>query len=118
MQRKLRCRKQSAQVNYDGKALHFPDHVSSKPVDQARAQADWLRKFLLSATGEAVPVVAVVALPGWYVSPGKEAHRSDVKVINPKMHNVFVNMQTGSRLSEILRAHIVHAVVERYPVVE
>lgn len=108
--------KQSAQVAYDGRALHFPDHVSSKPVDQARAEADWLRKLLLSATGEAVPVVPVVALPGWYVNPGKEAHRSDVKVINPKMHSVFVNTQTGSRLSAILRSHIVHALVERYPV--
>jgi hypothetical protein len=107
--------KQSAQVKYDGRALHFPDHVSSKPVDQARAEADWLKKFLHGAAGEAVPVVPVVALPGWYVTYGREASRSNVKVVNPKMHGTFVDKQNSAPLSESLRNRIAYALVQRYP---
>jgi hypothetical protein len=107
--------KQSAQVNYDGRALHFPDHVSSKPVDQARNEADWLKKFLHGAAGEAVPVVPVVALPGWYVTYGRDAHRSDVTVLNPKMHGIFVDKRNGTPLSESLRNRITFALVQRYP---
>lgn len=107
--------KQSAQVKYDGRALHFPDHVSSKPVDQARAEADWLKKFLHGAAGEAVPVVPVVALPGWYVTYDRDAGRSDVKVVNPKMHGVFVDKQNSAPLSESLRNRIAYALVQRYP---
>lgn len=107
--------KQSAQVKYDGRALHFPDHVSSKAVDQARAEADWLKKFLHGAAGDAVPVVPVVALPGWYVTYDREAGRSDVKVVNPKMHGIFVDKQNSAPLSESLRNRIAYALVQRYP---
>lgn len=107
--------KQSAQVKYDGRALHFPDHVSSKPVDQARAEANWLKKFLHGAAGETVPVVPVVALPGWYVTYGREAGRSEVKVVNPKMHGTFVDKQNSAPLSESLRNRIAYALVQRYP---
>jgi hypothetical protein len=107
--------KQSAQVKYDGKALHFPDHVSSKPVDQARSEADWLKKFLHGAAGETVPVVPVVALPGWYVTYGPEANRSDVIVLNPKMHGKFIDQGNGTALSQSLRNRIAYALVQRYP---
>lgn len=107
--------KQSAQVKYDGRALHFPDHVSSKSVDQARSEADWLKKFLHGAAGEAVPVVPIVALPGWFVTDGREANRSDVKVINPKMHGVFLDKRNSGPLSESLRNRVAYALVQRYP---
>lgn len=41
--------------------------ASGKPVEQAGRQADWLSKWLASATGSPVGVAPVPALPGWYV---------------------------------------------------
>jgi hypothetical protein len=70
-----------AKVRYDGKALHFPSWVETKPISQARNQAEWLSKSLTKSTGDAVAVRPVVALPGWYV---ERTGRSDVNVINPK----------------------------------
>src|SRR5690606_12735252 len=59
--------RQSAQVRYGGKTLHFPDHANTKAVEQARHEARWLADFLRQAAGEPTPVVPVVALPGWFV---------------------------------------------------
>jgi len=107
--------KQSANVEYDGKALRFPDHVTSKPVDQARHEARWLAEFLRGAAGENVPVIPVVALPGWYVNSGRSAHLSDVIVLNPKMHGTFTSKRSDTPLSDSLRNRIVYALVQRYP---
>ena len=107
--------KQSANVEYDGKALRFPDHITNKPVDQARHQARWLAEFLRGAAGENVPIVPVVALPGWYVTSGRNAHPSDVIVLNPKMHGTFTDKRSGTPLSDSLRNRIAYALMQRYP---
>lgn len=107
--------KQSAQVAYDGKLLRFPDHVSKKPLEQARHEARWLADFLRQAAGEVTPVVPVVALPGWYVHCGQDARHSDVLVLNPKMHSAFTAKRSGPPLSESLRTRIIYALTQRYP---
>ena len=107
--------KQSANVDYDGKVLRFPDHVTSKPMEQARHEARWLAEFLRGAAGEVVPVVPVVALPGWFVNPSRGAHQSDVIVLNPKMHGTFTDMRNGAPLSDSLRTRIAYALMQRYP---
>lgn len=56
-----------ARVVFDGACLMFPDWRSDKPVQQALRQAQWLSKWLSSATGEQVQALPVLALPGWYV---------------------------------------------------
>lgn len=56
-----------ARVVFDGACLMFPDWRSDKPVQQALRQAQWLSKWLSSATGEQVRALPVLALPGWYV---------------------------------------------------
>lgn len=108
--------RQSAQVRYDGKTLHFPDHTNTKAIEQARHQARWLADFLRQAAGEATPVVPVVALPGWFVNYSGDAHRSDVLVVNPKMHNAFMEKRGGTQLSESLRTRIGFVLAQRYPV--
>jgi hypothetical protein len=111
--------KESAQVAYTGEALHFPKGiVESRPVEQARAQAQWLHDYLRSAAGAAVRIVPVVALPGWYVNPGKGARHSDVYVINPKMHTIFFDKNFGQPISNSLRSRVVHALTQRYPDLE
>lgn len=107
--------KLSATVEYDGKMLRFADHATAKPLEQARHEARWLAEFLRGAAGEAVQVVPVVALPGWFVSTGKDAHRSDVVVLNPKYHVPFLDRRNGAPLTESLRTRIAYALTQRYP---
>lgn len=107
--------KEGATVEYDGKLLRFPDHATDRPLEQARHEARWLAEFLRGAAGESVPVVPVVALPGWFVATGKNAHRSDVIVLNPKYHAPFLSTQSGAPLSESLRRRIAYALAQRYP---
>jgi hypothetical protein len=54
-------------VVYDGETLRFPGWSEKKPLEQSVRQANWLRKWLSSATGEDVAVHPLLVLPGWYV---------------------------------------------------
>ncbi len=110
--------KASAQVSYDGKGLQFPGWAETKPLEQAQAQARWLADYLRGETGEAVPVVPVVCLPGWYVNFAKDANRSDVKVINPKFMSLFTDAANRPTLDAAQRTRIVHALFKRYPELE
>lgn len=74
----------SPKVKYDGKSLSFPDWSESKPIVQADRQARWLSNYLREATGETFPVVAVLALPGWWVERVAPIAPNMVQVINPK----------------------------------
>ena len=107
--------KASATVGVDGTTLKFPSWAETRPLDQARAQADWLANYLKGETGESVPVIPVLCLPGWFVQLGKNAHRSDVRVINPKMTSLFVDAGARPRLQVAQRNRIVHALHKRYP---
>lgn len=107
--------KDNAAVHYDGTGLRFPDHATKQPIEQARHEARWLADYLRGAAGESVPVIPVVALPGWYVTLAKDAARSDVTVINPKMHSVFLDTRRGPPISSSLRNRIAHALTQRYP---
>lgn len=110
--------KDNATVHYDGTGLRFPDHATTQPIEQARHEARWLAEYLRAAAGEPVVVFAVVALPGWFVTLGKDASRSDVAVINPKMHSVFLDTRRGTPISNSLRNRIAHALSLRYPDVD
>lgn len=70
---------EDAKVTFDGKVLSFPGRIETKPLDQARIQAQWLSKWLSSAVGEKVAVKPVVTLPGWFVD---RKGRGDVLVIS------------------------------------
>ena len=74
----------AVKVTYDGKQLGFPGWSESKPIEQAARQAKWLREHLKNATGEHFPVIAVLALPGWFVENTARITDDMVRVINPK----------------------------------
>ena len=107
--------KASANVDYDGMLLKFPGWSETKPLEQARAQARWLAEYLRGETGDPMPVIPVVCLPGWYITRGKDAHRSDVRVINPKMTSLFVEADHRPRINPSHRTRIVTALYKRYP---
>ena len=110
--------KASASVGYDGKALTFPTWVETRPLEQARAQARWLADYLRGETGEPVPVVPVLCLPGWFVQADRAGQQADVRVINPKMTGVFFESGALPRLQQAQRNRIVHALYKRYPEIE
>lgn len=107
--------KASANIIYDGQALKFPGWPETKPLEQARAQARWLADYLRGEIGDPTPVIPVVCLPGWFVTRGKDAHRSDVQVINPKMTSLFIEPSNRPRLDPSHRNRIVNALYKRYP---
>lgn len=110
--------KAAAKVGYDGRALSFPTHAETKPVEQAKAQAEWLRRFLTSALGEPVGVVPVLALPGWYVELSREGSRAEVIVNNLRNPLFLMRIGAGAQADPVRQKRIAHALVERYPVQE
>lgn len=108
----------SAKITYDGDWLTYANGVRERaPIEQARRQAAWLGDFLGSGVGEAVRVVPLVALPGWYVElvPG-----SRPEVLASNCHNPAFMMgdRFGAAMSEQLRTRIAHVLRERYPELE
>lgn len=107
--------KSPASVEFDGRALNFPGWVETKPLDHARTQARWLAHYLEAETGEGVAVIPVLCLPGWLVQVSSDAHRSDVRVINPKTTAPFVESAGRPAMDNARRNRIVHALYKRYP---
>lgn len=108
--------KASARVVYDGQRLQFPEHVESKPLDQARHEARWLSEFLEGAAGEKVRVVPVLALPGWYVENGPEirGRQPDVWVTNARNPAFMHKVGFGPPLAPDLRRRVAYALTRRY----
>ncbi len=77
----------AVRVRYDGRQLEFPGWVETKPLAQAERQARWLAQHLKAATGEAVAVTPVLALPGWFVENTARIEEGMVRVVNPKGAN-------------------------------
>lgn len=68
-------------VVYDGKQLIWPWGEDRHGLEQAEAEADWLRKWIHQRTGIDVLVKPILALPGWWVDMKA---RGDVIVVNSK----------------------------------
>jgi hypothetical protein len=66
----------AVKIAFDGKQMIFPNgRKLTDPLDQSMQHATWLKKFLLSSTGESFAVTPVVVIPGWFISrtgPSKE----------------------------------------------
>lgn len=69
-------------IRYDGLV---PDR---NPIYQAKAQARWLREFIMETTGLETKVRPVVIFPGWFVE--SISGNSDVWVLNEKVFPSFL----------------------------
>ncbi len=72
---------EDSRVEVEADYLKFPDFIDRAAIPQARRQSEWLANWISGVVGEAVPVVPVVALPGWYIS---RKVRSDIEFIKGK----------------------------------
>jgi hypothetical protein len=100
---------EDARVVYDGKALRYPDWTETKPIAQAKRQAQWLANWLQSAVGQPVSVQPALALPGWFI----ERQGRDMVVFNPK-NSGFLATPRGARvLSDEMIQRVAHQVEQR-----
>ena len=106
------------QVRYDGKGLRFPDFAITEPVEQAARHGQWLRRTLRDALGRDVPVVAALALPGWWVERTEEGKRADVQVFSPMGRGAEFMAWQPERIDEAQRRLIAQTLAARYPLIE
>jgi hypothetical protein len=99
-----------AKVIYDGERLAFPSWVTSEPIDQAKAQATWLSKWLTGAVGEPVRVAPMVTIPGWYI---ERKSPNGIPVLNPKQVKAYLNGKKEAVLSETMIKRICHQLEQR-----
>jgi hypothetical protein len=108
----------SAKVVNDGRALRFPEHFDTRSIDQARRQARWLEKYLANSAGDPVPVVPVLALPGWFVEATREGSQGDVIVSNLRTPRFLLDWYVPRPMAPPLFRRVAHALASRYPGIE
>lgn len=99
-----------ATVTFDGNVLRFPDWKDHKFIEQARRQAEWLKRWVSSAIGEDVQVWPALALPGWYI---ERKGKSDVLLYNGKNPNSLVRVQGKGVLTDNQIKRINHQFEQR-----
>ena len=105
-------------VGYDGTKLRFPDFATAAPIEQAVRQAQWLQRRLRDALQRDFPVVAAVALQGWYVDRDEVGKRADVVVFTPMGKGAEFMARQPERIPEDQRNLIAQALAVRYPQVD
>lgn len=102
---------EGARAEYNGEAIRFAGgSVEALPIQQAKAVAAELSKFLRGRLGEEVVVVPVVALPGWFVKTTQRPSAGGAYVINPK--NTALFLKRPVLIDESLRNRVVAALSE------
>jgi hypothetical protein len=99
-----------AKMTYDGRCLHFPGWRETKLLEQAKNQADWLGRWLTSATGEQTQVRPIITLPGWFIT---RTSSEGIPIINPKQFLSIAKPINGNLLDERRIKTIVHQIDQR-----
>lgn len=82
--------KGSPPVVFDGETLTVAGFTPDRdPVQQAKAQAAWLRDLLAASTGRSFSVRPVVLFPGWFVEQ-KPGSSREIWVLNEKAFPKFL----------------------------
>jgi hypothetical protein len=88
----------------------YLDHLLTEPIDQAKAQATWLSKWLSGAVGDPVKVSPMVTLPGWFI---EKKNPNGLPVLNPKQVKSYLNAKKEEVLSESMIKRICHQLEEK-----
>lgn len=106
-------------VSFDGNALHFPDFVEKKAVEQANNYGQWLGKFLRGALGREIPVIPALALPGWLIEQSDVTWRSSsVKVFSPMGEGANFMAKEIDKVDPNTRTLVKELLAVRYPSIE
>jgi len=77
-------------IQFDGEHLQINGLTMDRnPVNQAKAQASWLKKILQETTEKEYKVRPVVLFPGWYIEQ-KPGSSRDLWVLEPKALPTFL----------------------------
>ena len=75
-----------SKIVYDGNTVRIESgQPIDAPLDQARAQAQWVSERLNDGRATPFTVQPIVVFPGWYVERTGPRSNRDVWVLNPKM---------------------------------
>jgi hypothetical protein len=74
----------------EGKLYRDGTLITPNPIEQAKAEAKWIRKVLQESTGKTFQVRGVVVFPGWFVEPMDAATKSQAWVLEPKALPAFI----------------------------
>lgn len=113
--RKPKGEGENHRVRFDGHALHFPDFSSSKAVQQAKDNAQWLARHLRDKLGAEIPVMAALSLPGWFIERTEESKASPVRVFTPMGRGADFLAYPTERIGPDQRAVIAQLLAARYP---
>lgn len=102
-------------MRFDGRALKFGRCETTKPVDQARRQAQWLARHLREALRESIPVAPALALPGWYINKTESGKASDVFAFTPMGRGYEWFAYGDESIPLAKRSLIAQALATRYP---
>jgi hypothetical protein len=100
-----------AVVAYNGRVLDYPHGTDMTTIEQAERQASRLSNWISTAVGESVTVMAVVALPGWYV---KRTAPDGIPVVHPKQFPSLLSYVRSKSLSDELIMRIVRQLDRHY----
>jgi len=84
-------------VFFDGEQLSWPWGEDQLGINAALRGAKWLQQWLEKTTGEKLPVVPVLALPGWAVEANAKA---TLRVVNPSWLPELLNANGATLLGE------------------
>jgi hypothetical protein len=84
--------KGDSRVQFDGEALRINGHADRNPVEQARAQANWLRRIVFEFMGRKVPLRPVILYPGWFVEQAPGSTKC-LWVLEPKALPAFLERE-------------------------
>jgi hypothetical protein len=101
------------EVVFDGKSLEFPTWRDTHGIDQAKANARWLAKFLSGALAEPVKVTPVLTLPGWFVSSRVGLADAGILVLALKALRKVLLDRRGSSLTDRQMEQIAHQLDQR-----
>ena len=111
--------KENSRVRFDGRILHFPHFAKRDAIEQAERQAQWLARDIRQGLGMDVPVIAALALPGWYVEQDLSVWRgATVKVFSPMGEGCNFMTKGPEALDATQRSLIAKALALRFPKVE
>lgn len=105
-------------VRYDGKTLHFPDFTNTASIEQAQRGAQWVARYLRDTLGQDTPVIAALALPGWFIERTEASKASPVRVFTPIGRGAEFMASPPERLDAARRGLIAQALALKYPEVK
>lgn len=86
------------EIIYNGETLSYNgDSQNDKPINQAKANASWVKNYIKDSSGKDFDVKPVVVFPGWFTK--STVPQKDIWILNPKALETFI-LNTPCNLSK------------------